>query len=61
VASRWLYVGSWRWLEVPGWILEAAGVSLVYDEELGWAARRESRGLPSGWAEASPTSGCTCL
>jgi len=32
----WIFVGSWRWIDLPDWILEAAKVTLVEDDELGW-------------------------
>ncbi len=32
----WFFVGSWYWLELPDWILEAVGVTVVKDDELSW-------------------------
>jgi len=32
----WAFIGSWHWIDLPDWILEAARVTLVSDDELGW-------------------------
>jgi len=32
----WTFAGSWHWLDLPDWVLEAASVTLVADGELGW-------------------------
>jgi len=34
--SGWIFIGSWYWHDVPDWVLDAAGVIIVPDDELGW-------------------------